>query len=49
MPPMTSMVASNRPSRRAKGWEEFDSVCGTGALKMFLPEGEILSELRRKR
>jgi len=43
MPPITSMVASKSPSRRARGWEELGPVCGTGALKLFWLEGSVIS------
>src|SRR5258708_2132016 len=35
VPPMTSMVASNRPKRRASGCAGPDCVCGPGELKPF--------------
>src|SRR5438270_9964149 len=47
MPPITSMVASNRPSRRARGCDEAGSVCGTGELKT-LPERDIKRAARER-
>src|ERR1051325_6642918 len=46
MPPMTSMVASNRPSRRARGCDEAGSVCGT-ELK-YLPAWDIKRDAQEK-
>jgi hypothetical protein len=34
------MMASNNPSRRARGWEELSPVCGAGALNAFGPNAE---------
>jgi len=49
MPPMTSMVASKRPSRRASGCELSDPVCDEGEFNELGSECEILREASGKR
>ena len=47
MPPITSMVASNKPSRRARACVVLGFVCCVGEFTLFRLE-RILSDAARK-